>query len=38
MGGNFVGGPTDPALNTAKTTFDYVRYYTVDGVGQIFKY
>jgi beta-glucanase (GH16 family) len=38
MGGNFVGGPTDPALATAKTTFDYVRYYTVDGVGQIFKY
>ena len=38
MGGNFVGGPTDPELNTAKITFDYVRYYTVDGVGQVIKH
>ena len=35
MGGNFVGGPTDETVDSANLTFDYVRYYTVDGVGQI---
>ena len=35
MGGNFVGGPTDETLDAANLTFDYVRYYTVDGVGQV---
>jgi len=35
MGGNFVGGPTDPSVESANLTFDYVRYYTVDGVGQV---
>ena len=35
MGGNFVGGPTDDSVNSANLTFDYVRYYTVDGVGQV---
>ena len=38
MGGNFVGGPTDAGLETAKITFDYVRYFTVDGVGKVIKY
>jgi len=38
MGGNFVGGPTDPELDKAKITFDYVRYFTVDGVGKVIKY
>ncbi len=35
MGGNFVGGPTDETVQSANLTFDYVRYYTIDGVGQI---
>jgi beta-glucanase (GH16 family) len=35
MGGNFVGGPTDETVDSANLTFDYVRYYTVDGVGQV---
>jgi beta-glucanase (GH16 family) len=38
MGGNFVGGPSDPALTSAQTEFDYVRYYSADGLGNVTKH
>ncbi|MFM6963500.1 MAG: family 16 glycosylhydrolase [Micrococcales bacterium] len=38
MGGNFVGGPTDPALKTANLNIDYVRFYSIDGVGQLIQH
>lgn len=38
MGGNFVGGPTDSELKSAKAEIDYVRYYTADGLGTLTKH
>ncbi|MDE2592305.1 MAG: glycoside hydrolase family 16 protein [Actinomycetales bacterium] len=35
MGGNFVGGPSDGELKTAQTDFDYIRYYSLDGLGSL---
>ena len=33
LGGNFVGGPSDPSINAAQSEYDYVRYYSIDGLG-----
>ena len=38
MGGNFVGGPSDPALKTANLNIDYVRFFSIDGVGQVLRH
>ena len=38
MGGNFVGGPSDPNLSTANLDIDYVRFYSIDGVGQLIQH
>lgn len=34
MGGTF-GGAIDPALQDATTSFDYVRFYTINGLGEV---
>jgi beta-glucanase (GH16 family) len=36
MGGEF-GGAIDPAINQTQTFVDYIRYYSVDGVGKVTK-
>ena len=36
MGGEF-GGDIDPAINQTQTFVDYIRYYSVDGVGKVTK-
>jgi len=36
MGGN-LGGPIDPNLNQATMTFDWIRFSTINGVGEIFR-
>jgi len=38
MGGNFVGGAPDPAINTASLKFDYIRYYSINGVGTLYRH
>ena len=38
MGGNFVGGPSDPAISNANLDIDYVRFYSIDGVGQVIQH
>ena len=35
MGGNFVGGPVDPTLTSAKMSVDYIRYYSYNGSGKV---
>ena len=35
MGGNFVGGPIDPSLQSAQMSIDWVRYYSYNGVGKV---
>ncbi|MFM7030832.1 MAG: family 16 glycosylhydrolase [Micrococcales bacterium] len=35
MGGNFVGGPVDPTLNSADMSIDWIRYYSYNGVGKV---
>jgi hypothetical protein len=37
MGGTYAGEYIDPALNQAQLHVDYIRYYSVNGVGKIFK-
>ena len=34
MGGHFTG-PIDPQLNEAQYQLDYIRHYSIDGVGQV---
>ena len=34
MGGHFTG-PIDPALNSAEYKLDYIRHYSIDGVGEV---
>jgi hypothetical protein len=34
MGGQF-GGSIDPTLNQATLSVDWVRYYSIDGVGKV---
>lgn len=36
MGGN-LGGPIDPALNQATMDFDWIRFSSINGVGEVFK-
>ena len=36
MGGEF-GGAIDPAITQTQTFVDYIRYYSVDGVGKVTK-
>jgi beta-glucanase (GH16 family) len=35
MGGNFVGGPVDPTLQSASMSVDWIRYYSYNGVGKV---
>lgn len=37
MGGVFVPGGLDPNLNQAELTIDYIRHYSIDGIGQVIK-
>jgi hypothetical protein len=34
MGGQF-GGSIDPALNQTTLSIDWVRYYSIDGIGKV---
>jgi beta-glucanase (GH16 family) len=34
MGGNF-GGPIETGLNQAKMTIDWIRFSTINGVGEV---
>jgi hypothetical protein len=36
MGGEF-GGPIDPKINQTQLFVDYIRYFSVDGVGKLTK-
>jgi hypothetical protein len=36
MGGEF-GGAIDPAITKTQTFVDYIRYFSVDGVGKVTK-
>lgn len=35
MGGNFVGGPVSPLLDSAEMSVDYIRYYSYNGQGAV---
>lgn len=35
IGGNFVGNTVSPSLSSATMSVDYVRYYSIDGVGKV---
>ena len=37
MGGTYAGEFIDPALNQAQLNLDYIRFYSVNGVGKVFK-
>lgn len=37
MGGTYAGEFIDPALNQAQLTVDYIRFYSINGVGKVFK-
>jgi beta-glucanase (GH16 family) len=37
MGGTYAGEYIDPSLNQAQLHVDYIRYYSVNGVGKVFK-
>ena len=37
MGGTYAGEYIDPALNQAQLKVDYIRYYSVNGVGKVIK-
>ena len=37
MGGTYAGEYIDPALTQAQLSVDYIRYYSVNGVGKVFK-
>jgi len=38
MGGVFVPGGIDPELEQAQFTIDYIRHYSIDGVGEVIKH
>lgn len=38
MGGVFVPGGIDPELGQAQFTIDYIRHYSIDGVGEVIKH
>ena len=37
MGGTYTGEYIDPTLNQAQLSVDYIRFYSVNGVGKVFK-
>lgn len=37
MGGNW-GGPIDPAMTSASMTVDYIRVYSIDGLGEVLRH
>jgi beta-glucanase (GH16 family) len=37
MGGTYAGEYIDPALNQAQLHVDYIRFYSVNGVGKVIK-
>lgn len=37
MGGTYAGEYIDPTLNQAQLSVDYIRFYSVNGVGKVFK-
>jgi beta-glucanase (GH16 family) len=37
MGGTYAGEYIDPTLNQAQLSVDYIRYYSVNGVGKVYK-
>ena len=37
MGGTYAGEYIDPALNQAQLSVDYIRYYSINGVGKVIK-
>lgn len=37
MGGTYAGEFIDPSLNQAQLSVDYIRFYSVNGVGKVFK-
>jgi hypothetical protein len=36
MGGEFTGD-LDPAMNKAQMSIDYIHFYSINGVGKVFK-
>ena len=38
MGGNYVGGTPDPLLRKAQMKVDYIRYYSINGMGKLFRH
>jgi hypothetical protein len=36
MGGN-LGGPIEPALKQASISFDWIRFSTINGIGEVVK-
>jgi len=36
MGGTYAGEYIDPTLNQAELKVDYIRYYSVNGVGKVY--
>jgi hypothetical protein len=37
MGGTYAGEDIDPMLNQAQLYVDYIRYYSINGVGKVIK-
>ena len=37
MGGTYVGEFIDPTMNQAELNIDYIRYYSINGVGKVFR-
>jgi len=37
MGGTYAGEYIDPTLNQAQVSFDYIRFYSINGVGKVIK-
>jgi beta-glucanase (GH16 family) len=38
IGGWFVGNVVDPTLQSASYSIDYIRYYSINGVGRLVKH
>ena len=38
MGGTYAGEYIDPAINQAQLSVDYIRYYSINGVGKVIKH
>jgi hypothetical protein len=37
MGGTYAGEYIDPTLNQAELKVDYIRFYSINGVGKVFR-